>query len=493
MPRGPGRERCLDPSFRLAANWDYRCCVLDTRILEDGSLSSGVVSLGEAGQLMRRSDSEHTSPDSGEPDMGLPELPSRFVYRLDLAQAATQQLARERPVHRWFTFPHSYSPELVEAILDHWALPKGSELLDPFVGAGTTLRVAQDRGCPALGTDLSLLAVLVSSVKVTKYDPNQLATALSEMKREWHQRRGDEECGPAISLWVSSERLRKAFTPSELDVLAGLRQTILGLDERVQSFFLVALLGILPAFSRAVADGGWFRWVERPDQSKELASTFWRRAQKMLEDVPVQSSRVEVSGMLTWAAEILDARLLSALQPRCFDALVTSPPYPNRHDYSRVFQIELLALGEGEAGIRALRHKSLRSHVEARPPREDLAIALNNYVAPQTLVDHLDRLPEKVDKRIRRMIEGYFKDMFLTLSAASDVLKPGARVALVVGNVRYRGVLFPVDEILAAIGEQIGYSHELSWVIRLRGNSAQQMGKYGRVPSRETVVMLRGP
>ena len=51
--------------------------------------------------------------------------------------------------------------------------------------------------------------------------------------------------------------------------------------------------------------------------------------------------------------------------------------------------------------------------------------------------------------------------------------------------------MVPVDEILAQIGEQAGYSFMEAWVVRLRGNSAQQMGRFGREPARESVVFLR--
>lgn len=76
------------------------------------------------------------------------------------------------------------------------------------------------------------------------------------------------------------------------------------------------------------------------------------------------------------------------------------------------------------------------------------------------------------------------------LSSARPVLKRGAPLALVVGNVRHAGVLFPVDEILVEVGEQAGYRFRGAWVVRLRGNSAQQMGRFGRLPSRETIVLL---
>ena len=108
----------------------------------------------------------------------LPPLPKAFTYRLDLARAATSRLLKQRPVHRWFYFPHSYSPELVEAILDAWRLQAGSRIVDPFVGAGTTLLVARDRGYNGLGLDLLPLAVLVSNVKAANHDPQAIQTAL---------------------------------------------------------------------------------------------------------------------------------------------------------------------------------------------------------------------------------------------------------------------------------------------------------------------------
>jgi len=54
-----------------------------------------------------------------------------------------------------------------------------------------------------------------------------------------------------------------------------------------------------------------------------------------------------------------------------------------------------------------------------------------------------------------------------------------------------RGVHIPADELLAEIGERAGLQWQDSWVIRMRGNSAQQMGRFGRLPSRESVVFFR--
>jgi hypothetical protein len=89
------------------------------------------------------------------------------------------------------------------------------------------------------------------------------------------------------------------------------------------------------------------------------------------------------------------------------------------------------------------------------------------------------------------MLEGYFRDMYLCLREAKRVCRRGARVGLVVGNARYGGDSIPVDELTGELGEQAGLEFEKLIAARYRGNSAQQMGRFGRRPSRESVVMLR--
>ncbi len=91
------------------------------------------------------------------------------------------------------------------------------------------------------------------------------------------------------------------------------------------------------------------------------------------------------------------------------------------------------------------------------------------------------------------MIEGYFLDLYLSLREVQRVCSPKARSAFVVGNAQYQGVPIAVDELTAEVGEQAGLTCEKILVARYRGNSAQQMGKYGRNPSRESVVVFRRP
>ena len=59
----------------------------------------------------------------------LPPLPEHLEYRLDLARHVTPRLLKSQPVHRWFYFPHSYSPQLVEVLLDEWQLSQNGTVV----------------------------------------------------------------------------------------------------------------------------------------------------------------------------------------------------------------------------------------------------------------------------------------------------------------------------------------------------------------------------
>jgi len=406
----------------------------------------------------------------------LRELPAGFVYRLDLARAATPRELRDAPRHRWFYFPHSYSPRLVHEVLNHWHVPSGSLLLDPFVGAGTTLLVGRERGMNAIGFDLSPLAALVSRVKIRNHILSEIREALEAVLCHAADGRTPN--------W-DSERLRKAFSASELSRFGALAHAIQSQPAEIRDFLMVALLSITRSFSRAVADGGWFRWRDSPDQSDKVFAAFENQTVLMLEDLVASRSVGEPE---TLDVGIGDARALNVTSDSV-DAIVTSPPYPNRHDYTRVFHIELLLLGMSEREIIELRHTPVRSHVEAKAG--DFTSKLSGYTIPNPLEAALQSLPRDSDPRVWQMLKGYFEDMYLSLVEAHRVLKAGGKAALVVGNVRHAGVLIPVDEVLGVLGEQAGFSHEKTWVIRLRGNSAQQMGRFGREASRESVVLLR--
>lgn len=386
-----------------------------------------------------------------------------------------------KPIHRWYIFPHSFTSELVHELIDEWGLTPHDHILDPFVGAGTTLLAAKEKAIPATGYDLSPLAVLAARVKVTSYKAGRLEDLWFRLMRTIQPARwnGAAKDYPAL--------VRNALPGKLLGAFETLDRSIADLDASTQErdFFRLALLATIPEYSHAVADGGWLRWVERRRNASTLMDDFSNRIAMMLEDV----QKTPMPPGAFWRVQEADTRSLPDAAST-YSAVITSPPYPNRHDYTRIFGVELMFGFLDWKGTRQLRYQSFHSHPEARPVRP----SANDYVPPHRLTLALAQVAaDGKDERVTRMIDGYFLDVYLCLRELSRVCRPKARIAVVVGNAQYRGVSIPVDELTAEIGEQAGLRCDKLLVARHRGNSAQQMGKYGRRPSRETVVVFSRP
>ena len=357
---------------------------------------------------------------------------------------------------------------------EEWQLDGADHLLDPFVGSGTTAVSARKLGIPCTGYDLSPLAEFVSATKCAP--PSRRDAELAR----------DRVCADTRAPNLASSPrfvdpyLRRAFGDARLAGLLALAHRIRhnDLSRSCQSFLMLGLLHIVPRFAFAERNGGWLRWRSDADPATAIETGFASQISKMLgdladDDPPGAAPTIGVA----------DARALPD-PDGSVSAVLTSPPYPNRHDYTRIFLLELLLFFLDGEQARSLRRQSFESHPEARPERPDDV----RYRPPSSLQGVLRELRSS---RIRRMLSGYFLDLHLCLREIGRVLRPGSPAALLVGNTQYEGHTVLVDELTAEIGEDVGLVCTEIRALRLRGNSAQQMGRYGRRPSRESIVLFR--
>lgn len=398
--------------------------------------------------------------------------------RSDWKWWVTPRYLRDKPIHRWCVFPHSFTSELVHGLIDEWGLGEKDKILDPFCGAGTTLLAAKEKGISATGYDLSPFAVFTSRVKLGNYNSKDLIKDWEKLKKSIDP-----------SKWNGASRLypkliRKALPGYLLGAFDSVSNQIelMDFNRSNRQFFKMALLSTLPKFSRAIATGGWLKWIDQRRTVKSLPKEYDKQVQSMITDLSQNGKNIKI----TWKAEINDARSLP-ISANTFSAVITSPPYPNRHDYTRVFGVELMFGFLDWEQTRNLRYQSFESHPESHPQRPDYS----DYSEPKGLSDILNRLEESnVDDRMPGMMKGYFIDIHLSLKEIKRVCKSGAKIAFVVGNAQYGGIPVIVDEIIAEIGSNLGLRCEKILAIRYRGNSAQQMLEYGRKPSRESIVIL---
>ncbi len=385
------------------------------------------------------------------------------------------------PGLRLYRYKEAFSVALVRYFLERWKndLPQDAVVFDPFSGMGTTALTAMWEGLEGWGVDRLPVAVAVARALAALHqlEPGSLQATFERLQPQVSQL-------PPAPIAEDVRIMRLAFPP---DVLARLRRwktAIDRLDEPLHTVFLLLFFAILEPCSYTAKDGQFLRLkpdkkVAHPD--KALAE----KVQVAEEDVAYFAAHPP-----TGQAHFLqgDARALGNLSlPVAPSLVITSPPYANRYDYTRTYALELcFHFVKNFDEMRQLRHSILRSHIEARVGEEE--------PSPHPAVSEIEAaLREKAlnNPRIPVMLKAYFIDMRRVIEGLSNLMQPDGRVVMVVDNVRFEGEMVPVDLILSDMASQAGFAVEEILVARYKGNSSQQMKKYGRVPVRESVLIWR--
>ena len=389
------------------------------------------------------------------------------------------------PLFRLYRYKEAYSLEFVERFLDFFHAGSRDFVIDPFAGMGTTLFAAMSRCIPSVGLDRLPIAAFVANTLPTllEYSPGTLVRAFEKLSKRI------EHNSPAhIALDVPL--IGKAFDDRTLLRLRKWKATIDEMDSPLKEVFLLLFFAILEETSLASNDGQFLRL--KPNKQPMWPDQALR--QKVLEaETDILAARMRWPEYKSFPqfkpiVHTADARSFNGIAlPQSPTILITSPPYANRYDYTRSYALELCFHFVKNANeLRDLRRNILRSHIEAQTTSDD--------IPPHPAVSEVIKcLSQKSlnNPRIPIMLNTYFVDMAQSIREWEGVLAPGARVAMVVDNVRFEGEMVPVDLILSELAEWHGFTIEQIFVARYKGNSSQQMGKYGRVPVRESVVIWR--
>lgn len=362
---------------------------------------------------------------------------------MEIGDYFTFEPAKDIPVHNWFYYKEAYSPQLVE-----WALKElgvGSEetgngklktgiVFDPFCGIGTTMLFAKENGLKGIGIDVSPLALFVTKTKCADYTEKDAEEAEKELKGMFSERR-EAEWSWEFELFHPS----RFFGKRNYNDICFLRERIEGIEnETVGGLFLLALLSILPQTGFFIKDGGVLR--EEPKKSAmPVKDAFKRKVKRMILDIRGEIRKIEENerGASPLAFFLPELKLEDAREFEDWkaDAFVTSPPYLNYIDYSKVYGLELSLLTMEKESTRIMRGKEVRGFITGESFGD----------APPEADDYLD-IP----------IAGtYFADMERVLRNLKRIAPKGC---MVVGNSVLGGKHIPVDEILIKIGERIGFS-----------------------------------
>ncbi len=394
--------------------------------------------------------------------------------------------SKKLPVYDWFSYAQGFSKQLVEYCISRFSI-KPKKIFDPFCGVSTTQLACLDNNVNSFGCDISPLSIFVSNVKLNwPYDITSIRKNFSKILK-------NKIPTKKIDL-INNQLFERAFSKKNLIDMFSIRESIYNIEIRQnRDLLLLGLISSLEESSNIRKHGAHYRFINNNNigvklqfnEPPKLLDVFKIKIEKFIEDIIFRQKNFPNNNDKKARALLGDARKLRNY-PK-FDAVITSPPYLNRDNYIAQSKLELflLQLVKSFDEYRKLTSNTLRSHVEATNEYNE------NYF-PKDLRILCEKIEEMNPsyKSVPEMVKGYFQDMHLVFSELKQRIRKNGEMAIVVGNVRWAGIVIPVDTMLMKISEELGFTPRKIVISRYKNNSPQQMLKYGKIPVRESILFI---
>ena len=429
------------------------------------------------------------------------------------ASPERNRLRREdRAVHDWYRFVLSFPSHLVREYLERFEVDPSQTVLDPFCGTGTTLVECKKLGVPSVGIERHPMAAFASRTKLDwSVDPGELLGHAREVAGRVTRALRDQGIhdlgeAPLFGRNAPANSDLRTLAPERLRLLVRnsispipLHKTLVLLDildeHRDDALHAHERLALASALVSGISNlrFGPEVGVGRIRRDAPVVSPWSDRVAAMADDLSTLRARAGTEA----AVRVADARRPeTCLDPCSIDAVITSPPYPNEKDYTRTTRLETVLLGlvEDRGELRALKKGLVRSNTRS-VYRDDCDDTL---VEDHEGIQRIARLIEQrrvemgktsgFERAYARVTKLYFGGMARHFRGLRSRLRPGARLAYVVGDqASYLRIMIRTGQILAELAQSLGYEVTSIDLFRVRAATAT------RQMLREEVVRLRWP
>ena len=397
-------------------------------------------------------------------------------------------------IHDWYRFVLSYPPHLVRHYIEKLNINNKHTVLDPFCGTGTTLVESKKLGIPSIGIEANPVVEMAARTKINwNIDCDSLLKHSSLVAKEVKNRL--KACGNNLK-YLDTEREKLLIKNSIsaiplhkslvfLEVLNDLKDA--RFNDIEQTAFAKQLVFSYSNLSFSPEVG-----VRRKKKIDVSVVELWlEQIQKMVLDLQSYHSKKRIPAKVYLG----DARAMSHLLSRkSIDFVMTSPPYPNEKDYTRITRLEAVLLNfmSVKKDLRKSKEVLLRSNTRNiyKGDDDEQWIANNKYVVE--LADTIEAMRIELGKTsgferlYHKVIRNYFGGMARHLKELKPILRSGAQLAYVVGDqASYFRIPVRTGELLANIATNMGYELVSIDLFRTR------LSTITKEQLREEIVLLR--
>ena len=387
------------------------------------------------------------------------------------------------PVHNWFYFVLGYTPEFPNYVLEREQMTPHHLVVDPFMGAGTTLAACKTKGIPSAGVDANDYFIDVVRTKVA-WDIDlgkamDLRNSVVEcLEEEFRMYTSSSQSYEQTNLFSSpyntweeyaaknrSEMLTQRYMSdipfAKLHIIKQqVARTVK--DLKLRAFFDLAVSSIVVPVSNVRYGPGF--GVSKAKTDVDVLSAFVRKLDRMLLDM---NSVDDVQRRTPVEVKHGDSRQISSyFEPDSVDLMITSPPYPGDHEYTKHTRLELIFMGYATniEEFRTIKKRMIRGSTTNIYKGDRDAERVKHMGSIQKIVDRVDtRLKNDgatsgFEKLYTKLIWEYFGGMHKMLAETKTILKPGRKISLLVSDSHaFKMVHILTADILAEIGLDVGF------------------------------------